>query len=131
MKIKPFKLLIMPQTTTKNVQTKVRIFSYIVKTSISIDLGQFMQAFQCMKDKGIIFIISKGKKESYSAANNIDNNPCIISGKSSTKSKTVKISTQKCFCTQKSNFSNKKNVSHPSERTDFLPKEKTSNIYLK
>ena len=64
MKIKPFKLLIMPQTTTKNVQTKVRIFSYIVKTSISIYLGQFMQAFQCMKDKGIIFINSKLKKTS-------------------------------------------------------------------
>ena len=86
-----------------------------------------------MKDKGANFNRPKGKGKSYSANNNIDNNSWIISGKSSALRKTVKfqISTQKTFLQAKKQFFKQKEVSHLSERTDFLPKEKITYTFLK
>ena len=44
--------------------TKKRIFNNIIKTK-TIDQGQLMEAFESMKDNGIIFNKPKGKRESY------------------------------------------------------------------
>ena len=74
----------------KNKQrvTKERIFNHIAKTKTSIDQGQLMEAFESMKDNGVIFNEPKGKRESYFVTNK-NNNSWIISNKSPTKIKTV------------------------------------------
>ena len=74
----------------KNKQrvTKEIIFNHITKTKTSIDQGQLMEAFESMKDNGVIFNKLKGKRESYFVTNK-KNNSWIISNKSPTKIKIV------------------------------------------
>ena len=45
--------------------TKERIFNHITKIKTSIDQGQRMEAFESMKDNGVIFNKLKGKRESF------------------------------------------------------------------
>ena len=55
----------------KNKQriTKERILNHVTKTKTSIDQGQLMEAFESMKDNGVIFNKPKGKRESYFVSN--------------------------------------------------------------
>ena len=74
----------------KNKQraTKERIFNHITKRKTSLDQGQLMEAFESMKDNGVIFDKSKRKQESCFVTNK-NKNSWIISNKSPTKIKTV------------------------------------------
>ena len=72
----------------KQLVTKERIFNRITETKASIDQGRLMEAFESMKDNGVIFSEPKGKRESYFVTNK-NNNSWVISNKSPTKVKTV------------------------------------------
>ena len=67
--------------------TKERIFNHITKIKTLIDQGQLMEAFESMKNSGVIFNKPKEKRESYFVTNK-NSNSWIISNKSPIKVKT-------------------------------------------